>query len=68
MKIHIKLNLCGTKRDLNQISTSNPKIPIFQRDSSLPNHLKQPIKRKFHYILPRPPLKDINQSRLPSQS
>ncbi|PKB93527.1 hypothetical protein RhiirA5_441040 [Rhizophagus irregularis] len=54
--------------DLNQISTSNPKIPIFQRDSLLPNHLKQPIKRKFCYILPRPLLKDINQSRLPSQS
>uniref|UniRef100_U9U5U4 Uncharacterized protein n=1 Tax=Rhizophagus irregularis (strain DAOM 181602 / DAOM 197198 / MUCL 43194) TaxID=747089 RepID=U9U5U4_RHIID len=54
--------------DLNQISTSNPKIPIFQKDSLLLNHLKQPIKRKFCYILPRPLLKDINQSRLPSQS
>jgi len=46
--------------DDEQISTlsNNSKTPD---QSSLSNSSKEPVESKFRYILPRPPLQDINQ-------
>ncbi|PKK56279.1 hypothetical protein RhiirC2_800377 [Rhizophagus irregularis] len=49
------------ENNINQTPTPNSQFSIFQEDSlSLSNNLKQPVKKKFHYILPQP-LQDMNQ-------
>ncbi|GET59494.1 hypothetical protein GLOIN_2v1780679 [Rhizophagus irregularis DAOM 181602=DAOM 197198] len=51
------------ENNINQTPTPNSQFSIFQEDtSSLSNNLKQPVKKKFRYILPRP-LQDMNQSK-----
>ena len=44
--------------DEKQISILYQKTTISQENSSLTN---PPNKKQFRYILPRPPLQDINQ-------
>ncbi|RGB27357.1 hypothetical protein C1646_769208 [Rhizophagus diaphanus] len=52
------------ENNINQTLTPNSQFSIFQEDSlSLSNNLKQPVKKKFRYILPQP-LQDMNQKFL----
>ncbi|GET65311.1 hypothetical protein GLOIN_2v1763616 [Rhizophagus irregularis DAOM 181602=DAOM 197198] len=50
------------ENNINQTPIPNSQFSIFQEDtSSLSNNLKQPVKKKFRYILPWS-LQDMNQT------